>query len=196
MDRATDTGMPSPAGSRHARTERFRDLASAALIAALLSASAWIALPIGAVPITFQTLFVMVAALVLRPLYAGAAVFTYLALGTAGLPVFSGGQGGMGVLGGPTGGYLVGFLLAALAGSLTRALVTRISGRHVLGDAASCAVVLLVIYGVGTPWLALVLGLSPSAALAAGVAPFILLDVAKAVVATLIARAVRSALDR
>lgn len=77
----------------------------------------------GIVPITLQTFGVLLAGAVLGPLRGFLAVLLYLALGLAGLPVFSGGAAGFGVLAGPTAGYLVGFPLAA---ALTGYLVTRL----------------------------------------------------------------------
>ncbi len=77
----------------------------------------------GIVPITLQTFGVLLAGAVLGPLRGFLAVLLYLALGLAGLPVFSGGAAGFGTLVGPTAGYLVGFPLAA---ALTGYLVTRL----------------------------------------------------------------------
>ncbi|MDZ4063077.1 MAG: biotin transporter BioY, partial [Coriobacteriia bacterium] len=99
---------------------RTHTIAVAALLAALLAASAWITIPIGAVPVTLQVFVVLLAGLVLSPGSAAAAVGVYLLLGTAGVPVFSGGTGGFGVLLGPTGGYLVGFFFAAPLISVVR----------------------------------------------------------------------------
>lgn len=77
----------------------------------------------GLVPITLQTFGVLLAGAVLGPLRGFLAVLLYLALGAAGLPVFSGGAAGLAVLAGPSAGYLIGFPLAA---ALTGFLVTRL----------------------------------------------------------------------
>lgn len=112
---------------RTTRTRRLgtTDLALVAGFAALVVVCA--VLPAinvtGIVPITLQTFGVLLAGAVLGPLRGFLAVLLYLALGLAGLPVFSGGAAGFGVLAGPTAGYLVGFPLAA---ALTGYLVTRL----------------------------------------------------------------------
>ncbi len=175
------------------RSMRTRQLVTAALIAALISASAWVTIPLGAVPVTLQVFVVVLAALLLEPLWATAAIGLYLALGAAGLPVFAGAKGGLGVLAGPTGGYLIGFLLGALAGSLVRRLCER-RFSQVVADAVGALTVIAVVYLVGTAQLALVAHLSAGQAVAAGVVPFVLTDLAKAFVAVVVAAAVRRAL--
>jgi biotin transport system substrate-specific component len=93
------------------------DLALVAAFAALIAVCAILpAIQVGAgiVPITLQTFGVLLAGAVLGAKRGFLAVLLYLAVGAAGLPVFSGGRGGFGILTGPTGGYLLGFALAAL----------------------------------------------------------------------------------
>lgn len=177
-------------GSRlHART---RHVTVAALITALLAAAAWISVPIGAVPVTLQVFVVALAILLLRPATAAAALGAYLVLGTVGVPVFSGGLGGPGVVAGPTGGYLIGFLAAAVAGSAARlALERRRPGA--LADGSALALGIALIYLIGWGWLRAVTGLSGGAAFAAGVAPFLVADAVKVFVAMGIARAIRRA---
>lgn len=178
------------------RLPRTRQMTAAALIAALLCASAWIVIP-GTVPVTFQVLLVVLAALVLSPPWAGAAVALYVAIGAVGLPVFAGGMGGFGVIAGPTGGYLVGFLAGALAGSAVRwVLAARGRVRPVVADVVAAATVVAVTYTLGTLRLAEVLGKSPAEAVAIGVVPFVLPDLAKAAAAVLIATRVRRAAAR
>lgn len=94
------------------------DLALIAVFAALVAGSALIAaIPVGGlgVPITLQTLAVMLTGLALGPGRAFAAVGLYVLLGLAGLPIFSGGRSGLGVLAGPSAGYIIGFVFAATA---------------------------------------------------------------------------------
>ncbi|HSK46573.1 MAG TPA: biotin transporter BioY [Coriobacteriia bacterium] len=166
------------------------NLVTAALVAALLAASAWITIPVGAVPVTLQVFFVVLAALLLPPRWAMASMGLYLALGAAGLPIFSGANGGLGVLLGPTGGYLWGFLLGAGTGALARtALEGRV--RPVLADAIAALDVIAVVYIVGAAQLAFVANLTAGQAITAGILPFILPDLAKAAVAAVAASAVR-----
>lgn len=169
-----------------------RELVTAALIAALLAASALVTIPIGAVPLTLQVFVVVLAALLLRPASAGAAVGVYLLLGGAGLPVFSGLQGGLGVVFGPTGGYLVGFLVGAILGSLVRLLLAK-RVRPLTADIVCAVVCIGVIYAFGWFQLHAVTGISWQAAFLAGVAPFVLIDAAKAAVAVGVAGALRRA---
>jgi biotin transport system substrate-specific component len=94
------------------------NVARAVLFAAATSATAPVDMvhPLAPnVPITLQTLWVYLAGIVLGPLWAGIAFVCYLLAGLIGLPVFAGGNAGLGVLLGPTGGFLVGFPLGAIA---------------------------------------------------------------------------------
>lgn len=109
------------------------DLGLIAVFAALVAGSALIAaIPVGGlgVPITLQTLAVMLTGLALGPGRAFAAVGLYVLLGLAGLPIFSGGRSGLGVLAGPSAGYIIGFVFAATAvGWLTVVVFRRTAGR-------------------------------------------------------------------
>lgn len=174
---------------------RLRSSIRAALVAALVAAGALIALPFGPVPVTLQVLVVAVATLVLTPAEVGAALVLYLAVGAAGLPVFSGGGGGIGVLLGPTGGFLVGFLAGATAGAAVRASLLRdaTSRQVVVADAAAMLVLLAVTYALGWAWFALATGTAPAQAFVLAVAPFLLIDLAKVVGAFGVARALRAA---
>lgn len=172
---------------------RTRMLAIAALVAALLGASAYVAIPTPwGVPFTLQVLVVVLAGLVLRPAWALAAVGVYVVLGAIGVPVFAGAQGGLGVLVGPTGGYLVGFLAAAPLIAMVRSRLA--AGRPAaLADGAGAAAGLVAIYGLGWLQLSAVTGLSPAKAFVAGVVPYILADAVKAVSAAILAQALRRA---
>ena len=85
----------------------------AALMAALTAVGAYIIIPIGPVPITLQTFFVLLSGRLLGKKYGMLAQITYLLLGAFGLPIFSGGRGGLGVIAGPTGGFLISFAITA-----------------------------------------------------------------------------------
>lgn len=166
---------------------RARTLAYAALFAALIAASSFVAIPLGPVPFTLQVLFVLLAGLVLGPRGGALAVGAYLVLGLV-APVYAGGTSGVGVLFGPTGGYLWGFLLGAVcAGMVPRRTATGIPGLTVAALAG-----LVPIYAVGTLWLALQLRLSAPQAIAVGVVPFVAVDVLKAIAAAVAARSVLS----
>jgi biotin transport system substrate-specific component len=165
---------------------RTRSLVTAALLAALLAASAWVSVPVGPVPITLQTFVVVVIALVSTPAQAAAAVGLYLLLGAAGIPVFSGARAGIAVLTGPTGGYLVGFWLAAVAGAW---IARRPALPRTAADIVAAAAVLGLSYLSGTVWLAAATGRTFAEAASVGVLPFIVFDIAKAAGAVATARA-------
>lgn len=187
------TGVTGTATGLVAVPGRTRELVTAALLAALLAASAWVAIPLGGgVPLTLQTFIVVLAGLVLGPRAAGAALAVYLLLGAAGLPVFAGARGGLGVLLGPTGGYLWGFLAGAVLIAFIRSgLAVKMTSR--IADAVAVAVGLIAIYLLGWTQLMLVMALSPAEAFAAGVLPFVVADAAKGAVAIGVASALRRA---
>ncbi|MEV1130203.1 biotin transporter BioY [Agromyces sp. NPDC049794] len=171
-----------------------RDLAQIAVFAALIAALTLPgAIPIGiGVPITLQTLGVMLAGAVLGARKGALAVTVYVGLGLAGLPILSGGTGGLGVLVGPTGGYLLGFILGALViGWLAERLTPRLRFWTLL--IATIAGGILAVYLVGIPWLAAATGMPIGAAIAAGSLPFLIGDVVKAIVAALVAAGVHRA---
>ncbi len=166
-----------------------RESVLAALLAALLAASVLVTIPLGAVPLTLQVFVIVLIALICRPVPAAMAVGLYLIMGGIGLPVFSGMQGGLGVLFGPTGGYLLGFFVGAVAGSLAREMAAPLP--DVARDALAASVCVALIYLLGWVQLHFVSGMGWGAAFTAGVAPFVLIDVAKALVAVGVARVLR-----
>lgn len=167
----------------------------AGLVAALVAAGALIVVPVGPVPVTLQVLVIAAAVLVLTPLEALLALGAYLAIGAAGAPVFSGGAGGPGVLVGPTGGFLFGFLAGAPLGAFVRRAFARSvgTGRSILADVTGLVVFLLVTYACGWVIFAAVTGRAAGEAFRVAVAPFVLLDIAKCAVASAVARGVRAA---
>ena len=166
-------------------------MARVALMAALTAVMAQITVPLPSVPFTMQVLAVVLSGLLLGPRYGALAQVVYLLLGAVGLPVFAGLKGGLGVLVGPTGGYLLSYpIAAAVAGLAAGAMVRAARGRAVASGTAFGLLGLLAIYALGVPWLAVQLGLSFSEALAAGALPFVPFDVIKVVLAALLAAAV------
>lgn len=134
-----------------------RDLARIAIFAALIVVLGSVTVPMpGGVPITAQTLGVMLAGAVLGPRLAPLSVLLVLALAAVGLPVLAGGRGGIGVFVGPTAGYLIGWI----AGVVVVGLIVR-SGRITWWRVALGTVLggILVVYLFGIPVQALVLGL-------------------------------------
>ena len=164
-----------------------RDIAYAALFTALTAAGAYIAIPVGSVPYTLQVLVVLLAGMVLGPRLGALSMVAYLVLGLI-APVYAGGTSGLGVLLGPTGGYLWGFILAVLV----TGVIARLEHASLLRLMAAALAGLIPIYLMGTVWLALQLDMGVRAAVLAGVVPFVWVDVAKAVAAALTARALVS----
>ena len=174
-------------------SRRTHDLVAAALITALMAATGWVSVPLGAVPITLQTLGVALAALLLPAGWAAASLALYVALGAIGVPVFAGGHAGLAIVAGPTGGYLIGFVVAAGAGAFVRVAMRRADASQLVADTVAGVIVLVLVYVVGTPWLAYSLHLTLAEAVLAGVAPFVVGDMAKVAVAIGLAAAVRKA---
>jgi len=141
---------------------------------ALMTLAAKTQIPFWPVPMTLHTLAMMAFAVALGPRMATATMLAYLAAGAAGLPVFSNAPErgvGLAYMVGPTGGYLLGYLLACpLVGGLAR-------GRGTLGRLGAMLVGLVPIYGFGLVWLATFVPSSEVVAL--GFMPFILGDLVK-----------------
>ena len=166
-------------------------MAQIAVCAALMCVSAYIAipLPIG-VPFTLQVMMVMLIALVLKPLYALLAMLLYTLLGCVGLPVFSGGKSGIGAILSPTGGFIIGFVLAALCVSLLKG---RSLPRFLL---VTVCVGIPCIYLPGIAVYMLYVQTDLWTATVTLTSVFILIDLAKCVIASLIAVPLRKALAR
>ena len=142
-----------------------------------LCAQVAIPLPFTPVPVTLQTLAAVVAGGLLGSTRGTAAVLAYLGEGFAGLPVFSGGRAGIAHLMGPTGGYLLGFVLAAF---LVGLLCERGASRSWLATLAALVAGSLVIYVPGVLWLGAFTGTQK--ALALGFVPFLIGDALKVIV--------------
>lgn len=187
------TGRAAPAPQTRSRTQH---LVSAALIAAIMAAVGPVAVNAGAVPITLQVFPVALAAMLLPAEWAAASMAVYLVLGAIGVPVYAGGHAGLGVLFGPTGGYIFGFVAGATLGALVRSAVATPLHRAV-GDVAAAVTTVSAVYLLGWAWLAFgPTHLAPLAAFVGGVAPFVVPDFVKAGVAVLVAGAVRRAAIR
>ncbi|MCU1557890.1 MAG: biotin transporter BioY [Microbacteriaceae bacterium] len=148
--------------------------------AALTAIAAQLAVPLWPVPITGQTLAVLIVGSTLGAVRGALSMVLYAVLGIVGLPVFSDASHGFGVIAGPTGGYIVGFIFAA---ALTGWLAQRSWDHKLLGAVASFAAGTVVTFAIGLPWLALSLGLTLEQTLAAGLYPFIIGGIVKALLA-------------
>ena len=160
-------------------TSRLRQVAAVLVGTGLLTASSWIVVPMVPVPMTMQTLAVTLIGAWYGWRLAGVTLALWLLEATAGMPVLAGGHAGLAYMVGPTGGYLVSFVLVAIAvGWLAECGVLRRS----LGHAAGVMLLAnLAILAIGAAWLAHFVG--PDAAMATGVVPFLAGGVLKAALA-------------
>lgn len=171
----------------------LRGIVFSALFAALVVLFGFISIPLGftPVPITLQTLAVMLAGGLLGSRYGFLSMVLIVVLTAIGFPLLHG-TGGLSVLLGPTGGYVFMWPISAL---LIGWLLPRIRVRGIWGYAASFLVLelfgSLLLYVSGVPWLAYVTGMSLSKAMVAGCYPYLIGDAIKAAAATLIIASVR-----
>lgn len=155
-----------------------------------------IAIPVSPVPISLGSMAVYLAVTVLGMKLGTLSCLIYLLLGLVGLPVFAGGSAGAAKLFGPTGGYLIGYLFLALIAGALWAVSQKINGKISRLPALGMILGTIVLYALGTAWLAYSAGMEFQAALWAGVIPFIPGDLVKMVIAVLLGSAVRGRLLR
>lgn len=172
------------------------DMALIAISAALITVCSWISIPIGPVPFTLQTLAILAVMLTIGGKRGTIAVAVYLALGAVGVPVFAGFKGGIASFAGPTGGFLVGFVVAGLVFWLLekvafKKLMKGTVKTWIFGVLIS-VIFELVMYAVGVIWFMTVYAAQTgpvglATVLGWCVIPFIVPDIVKLVVAVLIA---------
>lgn len=146
----------------------IRGMIYASMFGAMTAIGAWIIIPLPLIPITLQTLFLSLAAALLGGYLGALSQIIYISLGIIGLPVFAGGKAGFGVLMGPTGGYLVGFILGAY---IMGTLIEKKERPGFAWIAGSMFTGLLVIYALGVAQLMMVAKLSVEKAVAVGFIP-------------------------
>lgn len=156
---------------------KTKDLIICALFAALTAVFSYIfiPLPFTPVPMNLALLPIFVAGALLGPKNGVIAALVYVLLGAVGLPVFNGSTGGLSILAGPTGGFIVGYISCAY-----------LSGKF--NNPAGSVAGLLSCYLLGTFWFSFVTGSTPAAAIAMCVAPFILGDCLKIIAASALVR--------
>jgi biotin transport system substrate-specific component len=172
----------------------LRGIVFSALMAAILVLFGYISIPIGfsPVPITLQTLAVMLAGGLLGPLYGFLSIALVVVLTALGFPLLHG-TGGLAVLLGPTGGYVIMWPFAALLMGL---LLSKVKIRGVKGYVLAFIVLeifgSLLVYVTGVPWLAYQYSMTLSNAMIQGFYPYIIGDLIKAVFAAIIIAPVRA----
>lgn len=165
-----------------------KDITKIALLVALIAVGAFISIPIGPVPFTLQNFFVFMTGLLLTPFYAGLTVFIYVLLGLIGVPIFAGFTGGFQTVLKPSFGFLIAFIIGA-------AFISKFAqGEKNFGKTMVVLVIAEVIfYAIGLPYMYYILNvvmgnpMDISKVFAIGMIPFIIPDLAKAVVAAIIA---------
>ena len=155
-----------------------------------------IAIPVSPVPISLGSMAVYLAVTVLGMKLGTLSCLIYLLLGLVGLPVFAGGSAGAAKLFGPTGGYLIGYLFLALIAGAFVGRFAENKWKNIAFAALGMILGTIVLYALGTAWLAYSAGMDFQAALWAGVIPFIPGDLVKMVIAVLLGSAVRGRLLR
>lgn len=174
------------------KNNKTRFLTTTALMTAVLCILGPLTIPIGPVPISLANFAICIIAYILDTKRTVISVCLYILLGLVGLPVFSGFGSGVGKLFGPTGGYIIGYIPMAIIVAL---FVGKFYKKHI-----ACIVVMeastWLLYLIGTVWLAYSMGMTFSAALAAGVIPFIIEDFIKMVVAAFLGPVLRKRLSK
>ncbi|MDW8801732.1 biotin transporter BioY [Clostridium sp. A1-XYC3] len=162
-----------------------KDMVYSALFATLTAVLSYVTIPLpfSPIPITAQSLAVMLAGCVLTPLQAALSMITFLLMGAIGLPVFSGGSAGFGIIVGKTGGYLIGYLIGAVVISL---LVSKTKSKVVMLLACLFGGI-VVVHALGSAWLGYVTGMGIEKAIMVGSVPFLPGDLLKSFAAVVIA---------
>lgn len=151
-------------------------IATSGLFASLTAIGAYLSIPTGLVPFTFQIFFVLLSGVILGPKIGPLSQLIYIGVGTAGFPVFSSGNAGPGVLLGPTGGYLIGFVVASLIVGITSRKVNLKKYKLKTFLATLSGIPAIYVFG----FLNLLRFQPAKGALITGVIPFIPLDIIKA----------------
>jgi biotin transport system substrate-specific component len=166
-----------------------------AISAALITVCSWISIPLGPVPFTLQTMGILAVMLTCGGRRGTIAILVYLAMGACGLPVFAGFKGGIASLAGPTGGFLIGFIIAALVFWLLEKLIfgklMNSTVKTWIFGALNSLVFEIVLYTVGVIWFMTVYEAQTGpvgfvTVMTMCVIPFIIPDAVKLIAAVLI----------
>lgn len=158
-----------------------KELAKSALFAAIISVFSVITIKIGVVPITLSVFAVLLTAVVAGAKVGTAATLVYILIGAVGLPVFSGFRGGISVLAGPTGGYIISYIFMAI-------IVGAVSNKtnNIIIRLAACVVSVALCYALGTVQYMIIAQKGLAESLIACVYPFIAVDLVKCAAAVLL----------
>ena len=163
----------------------IRQMTLVSLFAALTAVGAFISIPIYPVPLTLQTLFTLLAGMTLGSVMGALSQIIYVLLGVVGLPVFAGFKSGIGILFGPTGGFLFGFMISTY---VIGKIIEEKKGENIFNYLLAGFLGIAIIYFMGVIQLSLVTGIGTKRALLIGVLPFLPGDILKIIAASFIAR--------
>lgn len=168
------------------------DMILIALFSAMIAVCSQIAIPTAvAVPFTLQTMGVFIASALLGYKRGTISVIIYILLGAVGLPVFSNFSGGIGILIGPAGGYIIGFILT----SVTIGLLTEKFGKKLWVLAVTMVAGLVFCYAVGTAWFCICTQTDFVSALMVCVVPFLIADGVKIAVASVLVNRIEKVIE-
>ncbi len=180
------------------RSNKSRSITAIALMTAVICIVSPFTLPIGPIPIGFANFIIMLSALLLGAKRGFLSCLIFLLLGFAGLPVFSGFSGGVGKLLGPTGGYIVGYLLLAIATGIAAQIADKQDSKVRSGIILFVGMIIgtILLYGFGTLWFVYQSKMAFTAALSVAVFPFIPGDLIKMVIVLTVGMSIKIRLQR
>ena len=169
---------------------KVQNLTLTALMAAILCVVGPVVIPIGMVPMSFTNMVIYLTIILLDKKRATISVAIYLLIGFIGLPVFAGFSGGAGKIFGPTGGYLLGYLVLSWVAGIILERFTFID-QKILKHLIALMIGTICLYLVGTLWLMFQSKLNFVTALSVGVLPFVIIDMIKMAVAVMLSDSIK-----
>ena len=148
----------------------IRQMTLISLFSALTAVGAFISIPLYPVPLTLQTLFTLLAAMTLGSVMGASSQIIYVLLGVVGLPVFAGFKAGIGILFGPTGGFIFGFIISAY---IIGKIIELKKDKNIFYYFLAGIIGTIILYIVGITQLSLVTGIGIKKAITVGMLPFL-----------------------
>ncbi len=172
----------------------IRRLTVVSLFSVLIIIGTFVSVPVGGVPFTLQTFAVVLISLLLGPIYGTLSILLYILLIIIGMPVASSGSGGVQVILGPTGGFIIGFILTSVIAGLGPKFINLDGDKSIILLSLVSIIAILSVYVVGLPWYAFVAKISIVEA-TVSMTLFYIFDIIKAVFATIIYDSVSRRID-
>jgi len=169
----------------------IRQMTLVSLFAALTAVGAFISIPLYPIPLSLQSLFTLLAAMILGSVMGALSQIIYVLLGVIGLPVFAGFKAGIGILFGPTGGFLLGFIISAY---IIGKIVELKKEKNIFYYFLVGIIGTIILYIIGITQLSLVTGIGIEKAITVGMLPFLPGDILKIIAASFIASKLRTAI--